>query len=128
MCTVDFMIISCIVVSCCNIRTYTLRALVMLVDSQRPFRSALHKLCMHSGIILYIAIPIPFHLIYKAEIVCVHYARARFLLHCCQTCCTWLLGAPGISVVDVTRFAVGRELSVHFRFFLRGRPPFSNYF
>ena len=71
------------------------------------------------------------YLIYKAEIVCVCVCvrdkRAPFLLRRPQTRCgCWVHRGSGYSGVDVARLAVGRELSVHFRFFLRGRRPFSN--
>ena len=76
----------------------------------------------------------PASLIYKAEIVCVcvcvcvRDTRARFLLRRPQTRCGgWGHQGSGYSGVDSSRLAVGRELSVHFRFFLRGRRPFSNY-
>ena len=60
--------------------------------------------------------------------VCVHDKRARFLLRRPQTRCgCWGHRGSGNGGVDGTRLAVHRELSVHFRSFLRGRPPFSNY-
>ena len=57
--------------------------------------------------------------------MCVRDTRTRFLLRHPQTCFDcWGHRGSGYSGVDVTRFAYDRELSVHFCFFLRRRPPF----
>ena len=70
------------------------------------------------------------YLIYKAEIVCVcvcvRDTRAHFLLRR-PRCGCWGHCGSGYSGVVVARLAVRKELSFHFRFFLRGRLPFSNY-
>ena len=54
--------------------------------------------------------------------VCVRDNRARSLLRPPKTRCgCWGNRGSGYSGVDVARLAVRRELSFHFRFFLRGR-------